>query len=797
MHFKAIMIIFKYLCFKFLLILGKSLKVTHFSKPVWLLLATLFLSVGCGQFKPEPKKEVSPPASIENSCFHQNKGFISRYFSKASTPQVNNFFNCIDNIIQVFLNHTPREEGKKYYTKKELRIFMQYMGLNLSQAEKVSQALLTLKAGFIGGNQDRLTLKEIETCRKLLAIFKQNLRGLKADMGTLVGIMNKEPVSQSAVIAVNKNIKKLFSNMGHQLSQLNVSSNLLILEKAPENLEILFSASSHLNLNIWSPALKLLMEWKKVFFKSSPAHVIQSADWQGLLDSFGELISLWLYHKRFLENQNWLDTLVINHTQYFLAKSLKAFQKALTKSQTKGIFLREVEQLAQKVWILPYLSTPTFRLGLRSSYCFVLYPLSQKKACEYSTNVEESKISFQNIAFTVLEGQVEEVILSETNYYPISSNQLEILSQHVRSWINEQKNIQDQKPPAILTGWLNRKLGLTQNQELLFYDDGESKLALLSQLNWQAHVTGLLSSAYTLRVQDTEKASEATEEGQAVETEKQALTTGQQATHRLIDQALWDIMIQEWTPFALALYRNISWSQFQKRGSALFQHGDFLTSHSNGDKILQAEEILELFSLSVSALKTTLLAMDMMPSCLSETNIYYVSQPCVWDKLEDLMDSVFLGFPMLQASNMDEKALYVALLRQIAEFNPDADTFDFLEEEQENKDLPVESLFKVFLFAHYQENIMEYLDTDLSQNLSMQELQPLIKMFGKGLSEYGIETEDEALAFITYLFHFGGLPAFSPDQYENWQQNPAKWAEIKIDRTNILQALKQINILAQ
>ena len=92
----------------------------------------------------------------------------------------------------------------------------------------------------------------------------------------------------------------------------------------------------------------------------------------------------------------------------------------------------------------------------------------------------------------------------------------------------------------------------------------------------------------------------------------------------------------------------MQWERFQKLGFKLFKHGDFLNSYSNGDGILQEEEILELFSFFTSSMATVLYILHEQPNCKNST--YYVNKQCIWDYLLYLPSTVFTGFPRLRES---------------------------------------------------------------------------------------------------------------------------------------------------
>ena len=248
-------------------------------------------------------------------------------------------------------------------------------------------------------------------------------------------------------------------------------------------------------------------------------------------------------------------------------------------------------------------------------------------------------------------------------------------------------------------------------------------------------------------------------------------------------------MIKEWTALAISIYEDMQWQRFQKLGFQMFKHGDFLTSHSNGDGILQKEENLELFSFFTSSLATVLYTLQEKQNCKSST--YYVNADCIWDYLLYLPSTVFTGFPRLLESLSQDEQKKISYINTLSAFY------------SEHAQLSIRDLFEIFLFIHYQENTMEYLDRDFSQYLTARELEPLLDTFEQTLI-YDmplINDKRSAYAFITYLFHFGEIPIFTdnmpisaPMRFSNWHLEPARWeSEVHVDRADTLHTLLLIN----
>ena len=699
--------------------------------------------------------------SIENSCLNENKKFISRYFSaqnQAQPQELEDFFDCIDSTIQLFLNHSHTKKIH-YYTQTELRRLMQYMGVRKPRAEEISQAVLKLKTGFIGGRKDRLSLAEIIISRQILSILRQRMRSMYSTIPILIKILNKKNIKWQQLINVTETMKTNLITLGIQLSKKPFSSHLSLLSQLPQNIKIL--GFTNANLKYWKSSLSLLSQWKNIFL-NSPEHVIHSTEWPFLLDSFGQLATLWFYYKRFLESRSWLDFRVIQHTQHFLSQSLDVIRDAQKKSGRKNIFLQDIDELAHRVWFLPYISKPAFRLGLRSIYCFLLNSITNNNACEHKMYFTQPnlKISFSDVTFTITETKEIYESKSGNKSDQIKKSHLEIIRQYMNSWIITENQIRktSQIPPLFGSPhkWLKRKINITPDRQLLFYTNRENDIPFLSHLNWQSHLMKLVTSSYTKR--------------------------GTQ-----VDQKTWNTMIREWTVLSISLFKDIRWESFQKLGFQVFKHGDFLTSYSNGDKTLQEEEILELFSLLISSLGTVISALEIMPTCRS-TKMYYLHTACVINHLQHLPPKIFTGFPRLLedlSSDENKKTSYIGKLHSF--YNT-------------KETLHLKDLFELFLFIHHQENTMEYLDKDFSQHLNTRELEPLLNTFEDIIIDDIplIYTKREVFAFITYLFHYGKVPIFnkeisSPLHFNNWLLQPKKWKRLKADRKDVLHTLFLMN----
>ena len=704
---------------------------------------------------------VSAVISIEDSCFKDNKYFILRYFSAQSQPQeLENFFDCIDNTIQLFLNHT-RTENPNYYKQVELRRFIQYMNAEKTKDKAIamSQAMLNLKTGLLGGHKNQLSLTEIAICRNILSILRQRMRAMHSIIPVLVQTLNEENIPRQQLINTTHAIRTNLRSLGTQLSGISFSSQLSLLDQLPQNIKTL--GFSNENMKNWKPSLLLLSQWKKMFL-NSPRHIVHNTEWPVLLDSFGKLVALWFYHKRFLEGRPWMDTRVIQHTQYFLSHSLNFVRDAQRQSEKKIIHLHDIDELARRIWFLPYISQPVFRLGLRSAFCFLLNPLIKNQTCKHNMNFKGSdlKISFSDITFTVKDTNEISESISQNTSDRIETTYLEVLRQYFNSWIKTENQLRQtsQLPPLFGSPhkWLNRKLSITSDRRLLFYKNKTDKVPFLSHLNWQSHLMQLVVSAYTQRGK------------------------------KQVNRSLWNTMIKEWTAFSVSVYKDMKWQNFQKLGFQIFKHGDFLTTHSNGDRILQKEEILELFSLFTSSLSTVTSSLTIMQDCKS-SNPYQLHAPCFWNHLQDLPTEIFTGFP-----------LYLDTLSESEEKK--TNYFSTLSSFYSTKEkLSLKDLFEIFLFIHYQENTMEYLDKDFSQYLSTRELEPLLNIFEQTIIDDIplIYSKQESFAFITYLFHYGEVPIFSkkissPLHFSNWLLQPEKW-QLQVDRKDILHTLFLMN----
>ena len=86
-------------------------------------------------------------------------------------------------------------------------------------------------------------------------------------------------------------------------------------------------------LPYWNHSLSLIKKLEKDFLSPLRRILFKNLNGLNLLQSFGQLTTLWLYHKRFLEGRNWLNTDVIQHTQYFISYALDLVRLTLKKSE--------------------------------------------------------------------------------------------------------------------------------------------------------------------------------------------------------------------------------------------------------------------------------------------------------------------------------------------------------------------------------------------------------------------------------------------------------------------------------
>ena len=169
--------------------------------------------------------------SAEDTCLKDHTNFFSRYFSThSSSVQIVRVAECIDDIIQLFLNHTTTG-NPKYYTQVELRRFMQYMGYRKSQANKMSKAFLNLKVGFIGGEHDKLTVKEIDLSRKIILTLAKRMKAMSTGVPTLVRTINGEPVTINALISSSNMLKNNLTYLGESLALSSFFAQFISFKK--------------------------------------------------------------------------------------------------------------------------------------------------------------------------------------------------------------------------------------------------------------------------------------------------------------------------------------------------------------------------------------------------------------------------------------------------------------------------------------------------------------------------------------------------------------------------------------
>ena len=707
-------------------------------------------------------------AFVENNCIAINKNLISNYFAGLSTLQkIDDFFDCIDNVIQFTLDHT--ETGNpNFYTQRELRHLMQYLGSTPERANQISQAFLDIKESLIAGGNNRITLNEITKVRRIFRTIQRSMKNINPHVPQLMQVLNNRNLNRQTMNHALNIVEKNLTGLGRSLSQLSVVTDLSLLINVPYKLNQLGLPIE--GLEYWRPLILLISQWKKIF-SGPPESIINAAEWPILLSSFGQVMRMWFYYKNFLEHTSWLDTSRVQHLQHFLHLSLNLINTA--NGQTNGIYLKDIEELARRVWFVPLLSTPVFSLTLRSVHCFLIQRLTNHHPCEYNVNFQvkplEVALQFKNQSYII--DHENNVHIQSTNIDTEKLNEvhIDILFDYLRSWTGTEIKFRKEKRFRSIFGsphlWMNRAIGVSQGRgkHLTFqapnHPAAQANLPLMSYLNWHVHLTHLLVSAY------------------------------HNNGNGILERERWFTLVEEWTPLVVSIYKDLNWQDFKREALNFFSHGDLLTAHANGDNLLQPEESLELVTIASSAINMMALTINTFDRCKIKNKDYYFQPSCIWRLFQTSSTKLFTGFPGLQrwfSVKSENKEQYI---QHIKNFYP-------------SQQLSTGDLFKIYIVMHYQENTMEFLDKDRSDELNLDEITPFYYTIADKVAEAIplLQNPEEGLAFFTYILHFEEVPIYnstnlliSPVHFSNWLLNPQQWQRLTVNRNQIFSVLNLIH----
>ena len=681
---------------------------------------------------------------------------MGRYFSgKATDREVKGFFDCMDNMINLFLSYTT-SKNPEYYTSTELTRFVQYMGLTPDQARGVSRAVLSVKASLMGGNPHRLKRSEIIRFQKVLKGVGVQAFRLRVPVAVFSWVQEGYAVSRKDFLKAAGDITGGLQKIGHSFSQYHFRTNIKDLsEQGPVLSDLGIQAFPE-----FKKAITFLGTYKKVVLGTC-GQVITPEEWPTFMSSVGVLAELGFYHKRFMgPDQRFLEVNTVQHSQYMLFRVLDALEQAIKHHPYQVLPFKDLESLARSLWMFPALSSPSFALGLKSFECFLLNRHKTTRPCPFQIQVHRGdiRVDFEDRSFYIQEGKTFATAPGESG--GMSLKDIQILRTFLKGWVQSENTLRKTSTLPRMFGqphqWLARRISLTEDGRLYFFDRKTSHTKpFLSLLNWKSHLMNFVVKAYSPQGH--------------------------------LDLQEWNQMMREWTPLLMSLGVSSSVSDFQENGEYLFYHGDFLTTFSNGDGRLQDTEMLELFALFASAVKNTFLSVKAWSHCRVKEFVFH--SECIKNSLKGLPQKVFGSFPYLRVSlTLKDQGYRDRYLNLLDSFLP-------------GNLLSIADLFDIFLKLHYQENAMEYLDTNRDQVLQSEELKSLLSVFEQALIDQMpfVNNREEAFAFITYVFYFGILPVMgekqihTPLHFGYWLLHPEKWQTIQIRRMKLLNALIQIN----
>ncbi len=711
---------------------------------------------------------VSSQALLGKSCLEINSNFVPRYIHGiAEKKEVDSFFECIINFTTFFLRHKETKYSG-YLRAVELQRLIQLIVVpEEAKALTIAKSVLRVKTAIIGGNENGITDQEFHTFQDILRVLQKQVGNIRLQAPMILRILNGHVIPSSQFLFFTQKLKQFLTGVGNGLAKIrqtkdraNVNSDLYRLSKISSDLKRIGLLPE--KFTDWDPLMHWLRQWKKIFSQSSKTLILPS-QWPILMSDLGSLTSLWLYYNAFLKDKSWLQEDTIRHSEYVLTQSLYLTMQIQDRTPKKQIRLKDIDELARRTWFFPDLSSSSFSLTLRSTFCFVMNRLANNKPCQYQMSFQdqEMKINFKDRFFRFTEQRNIRVLpnLGSVGEF-LTRDHIKILRKYLLSWKRSETYLTKKfQMPNNFFGspndWLFRNMDVTSDLRLRFHKR-KTNVPLLRLLNWQSHITKLVTSAY---LKENQK----------------------------IDRQVWKKIVREWTGVVASVYPKISWQNLQKEFLKFFEYGDFLTSQSNGNGVLEPEEILELFALSASSLKMTLLATSRMSICNTVDNLF--DRTCIFGILHFFPRQVFDSFPNLEhilSRNLIEKEEYFIALESF---------------KHKNEELNFGELFETFMLMHYEENMIEYLNVNRRDNVSMQELSALADTFFSIIKRTTpiIRTEREAFGFISYLFYYDKIPIvgensiLAPLKFNQWLLQPEKWRHMRVRRIQILRALITLN----
>ncbi len=342
-------------------------------------LGLLLASISCSSYR-EPVSRPAPILNMKGGCLGEAGSTLEQFFrGQASTLEVAEFWQCLDVTLQKFY-HVTYGQQPGIYSAEEIREFLRrYFVSGDRLTDPLFAEIMELKRLLIGGSVEHITLAEwgrlrgvMQELRRISLQLNPHMLALQRDSTGPWG--QKEDLDlgsgEQVFVEASQALNQAAGGLGRLLGRTQLSYSRLRLEALMGELDRIFS----LNLSPWLP---LWGQVKEVVVGGS-AEVMQAEEWEPLLGllsrAYGQYVLWNLIHDQG-ENSS---PQALRRWDRWMAESLSLSAGLLRSQPEETLSWNRLESLwaeLESLGFLPFaMDQPQWSQLLQTVVCRFLQP---------------------------------------------------------------------------------------------------------------------------------------------------------------------------------------------------------------------------------------------------------------------------------------------------------------------------------------------------------------------------------------------------------------------------------------
>ena len=698
--------------------------------------------------------------------------------------QIERFFSCTRSAVNWIIRFTTHDQSRDYFKPEEFVKLFVHLKFSQEDSENIVSTFFAFKKLLVGGHIDRLRDEELSQIYQLMPEYEKSLIVVHRHIKNFRSAFLPEERQAISEKEINKSLH-------HLQVAFQYLKEALMKHKVVYQLEDVSSLHMYLHqaglieessLQSWSRFSKILNEWAQGIFGENPS--VQAGRWETFFLSLHDLISQYVYYQLYVADKNISEPNVFSK----LLKSFNFFLSSISRARGNqlhaGFPVKNLDKILQLLFeevresenfssedaseYLDFLNHPSrnpIPLLNRALFCFA-FPSQTPCNVSWSEQSDKPTVEFQfpDGKFLVYSDRQAWQPDPSRNFL-ISPGQLTQFKNWVSYWSRQQTLLQGdflflhQDKGKVLKAWFNHAFNQDRQGQISFggvYYEGDFSKELARSFTLYDSLIRLFLHAYS----------------------SSSLPAGSFTIQNLqISSESWVKVVDELSPVIMSFHSDGYSRDLRSKFLSLLDYGDNLLNTSNYNGSLEYSELIDIsLHLSSALVNSKRIYESLQASCLAKN----YSKTCFSHEIFSTEKRMLDNFPYLQGyisgtdpGRYSKKAL------------------DILPEEIKSS----YDLMGLFMILQSIEVQFLLLDKDLSFTLSFDEAQPVLQASASKVLDAVdfLETQNQALAFLSYSAHTGSIPFFKEDpslflqpvEFYNWTLDQDKRRDLDLSRFDI------------